>query len=533
VERARRKDIRDYSAIDNATIFSDARIKAHRPDYKTFPFTVVRTWKIKKKSTYFLPNWTPFNGEDIPVMKASLKVSYPKGFDLRFKELNMPDVRTETTADDRNIIQWAFKDYDPHDLEPFAPLFSDRRPLVYLAPANFDLDGVNGQMDSWASFGKFITQLNKDRQELPEKTLEEIKQLVAGVDSITEKIQKLYEYMQDRTRYVSIQIGIGGWQPFDAETVDQLGYGDCKALSNYMKALLMAEGIESHYTLVRAGTHSSRIISDFPNNDFNHAILCVPLEKDTVWLECTSQHNPWGFLGDFTDGRDVLVIDNGVGKIARTPTSSEKNNTRKTTGFIDLDDHGNALAKSETLFKGTYYDQNMTIINYLDEKDRTKKLTKSLHFPGFNLNNYSFAESKTRDPSITRKLEFSVEDLASPVGTRRMLPLNILHKHIYVPRNIKNRKWPVFIQRGWQESDKWEIKIPEGFNIDAIPGKVEISTPYGNYTAIVSYEENTITYSREFIVYRGKYPAEDYSEFRDFLSTVVKADQQKCLLSTK
>jgi len=52
---------------------------------------------------------------------------------------------------------------------------------------------------------------------------------------------------------VSIQIGIGGWQPFDASTVQRLSYGDCKALANYMKTLLEAVGLSANYCLVNAG----------------------------------------------------------------------------------------------------------------------------------------------------------------------------------------------------------------------------------------------------------------------------------------
>lgn len=533
VEKARASDIKDISAIDNATIFSDSRVKAFWPEYKTFPLTVVRSWEVKKKSAFFLPHWTPFHGEDIPVLNASLKVDYPKGYQLNYRELNMGDIRKETFTVDQSILEWTFKDYLPEDLEPFSPYYTNRRPFVLLIAGTFDLDGVEGKMDSWESFGKFISQLNQNKQNLPETTLSDITQLVAGVEATSEKVRLIYDYMQNRTRYVSIQIGIGGWQPFDAETVDKLGYGDCKALTNYMRALLMAAGIESHYTLVRAGTYASHTITDFPNNDFNHAILCVPLENDTSWLECTSQHFPCGFLGDFTDGRPVLVVENGTGKLVQTPSYSEQNNTRKTDGILTVDKMGNATASSQTQFSGTYYEESSRLINYMDEADRRKKLIQALHTTGFKLDNYSFTENKDNNPTIGRQLNFSISDYATNVGNRWFLPLNLINKHTYVPNSSNKRKWSVFIQRGWHESDNWEIQLPENFKADAVPEPIDITTPFGTYKSLAVWQEGKIKYSREFIVYKGEYPPTEYQKFRDFLASVAKADQQKCLVSAE
>ena len=81
--------------------------------------------------------------------------------------------------------------------------------------------------------------------------------------------------MQKSTRYVNVSLGVGGWQPIAAKDVYKHGYGDCKALSNYMKALLKEAGITAHYTLVNAGARARRLLADLPGSSFNHAILCV------------------------------------------------------------------------------------------------------------------------------------------------------------------------------------------------------------------------------------------------------------------
>ena len=154
----------------------------------------------------------------------------------------------------------------------------------------------------------------------------------------------VYEYFQNKTRYVNVQIGIGGWQPIEANTVDRLGYGDCKALAFYLKTLLDKVGVKSYYTIIHAGNDAEALIKDFPSNQFNHVILCVPMEnkKDTIWLESTNQIIPFGYIGTFTDDRDALLIDESGGRIVHTPKYTAQDNIIIRKATVTLMENGQA-----------------------------------------------------------------------------------------------------------------------------------------------------------------------------------------------
>src|SRR6185312_11941569 len=121
------------------------------------------------------------------------------------------------------------------------------------------------------------------------------------------------------THYVGIELGIGGWQPFDAASVYKQRYGDCKALANYMVALLKEAGIHAYPVLIRAGADADPIDTDIACNQFNHVIAAALAGRDTVWLECTSQTLPPGYLSSFTADRNGLLLDDSGGHLVHTP----------------------------------------------------------------------------------------------------------------------------------------------------------------------------------------------------------------------
>lgn len=93
-------------------------------------------------------------------------------------------------------------------------------------------------MSSWQSYGIWQNSLLTGRDQLAEPIKLKLRELTAGCNTPREKVQAVYNYLAETTRYVSIQLGIGGLQPIAASDVCRAGFGDCKGLSNYTHAML-------------------------------------------------------------------------------------------------------------------------------------------------------------------------------------------------------------------------------------------------------------------------------------------------------
>ncbi|NOZ46343.1 MAG: DUF3857 domain-containing protein, partial [Chlorobi bacterium] len=297
IKRIKQSEIKDYSAINNATLFDDTRVKYINPKTLTFPFTVEYEYKIDYKGFLNFPQWKIYDDYNISTERTLYKAIIPKNYQLRIKNVNI-DLPPKITYHNKYIeYLWDTLFVPSINEEPFNPYEMESLPHIVLAPEYFKIAGFEGNMNSWNNFGKWVNKLLEKENSLPLSTIEQLKEIISESNSTTDKIRLIYNYMQNKTRYVSIQIGIGGWKPYDANTVDRLCYGDCKALTNYTKFLLDAIGIKSYYTLVAAGKKAPEINKNFPSNIFNHVILCIPFEnQDTVWLECTNQNIPFGYL---------------------------------------------------------------------------------------------------------------------------------------------------------------------------------------------------------------------------------------------
>ncbi len=530
IKKIKNKEIFDVSQYDGFSLYTDNRLKIIRKPILHLPYTVEYEYEISFKGILSFPSWHPVPDYKVAVQNSILKISSPKEYNFRTESINFNGNKTINELKNEKIYSWEINNLKSFYEEDLNETIENLVPYVLVAPNDFELDNYKGNAETWSNFGEWINKLNSDRNILPQETIIKIKELTKEAKTDKEKVKIVYEYMQNKTRYVNISLGIGGWQPFKAEETDKTGYGDCKALSFYTKSLLDAVGVASNYAFIKAGRSTLPLKINFPSNQFNHATLCVPNKGDTIWLECTSQTNPFGYIGTFTDDRDAIIIDeNGEGKLAHTTIYPEEVNTQiRTVNFI-LDETGNINGKINTEYSGLQY-ENVNRYLVLSKEEQKKKLDKRISIPNMRIEDFSFDEKKDLLPSITEIIKMNVQKYASTSSNRLFLLPNILNRSEYIPKKIENRKTNIIFRRGYIDVDTIKYKLPQNYKIEFIPKDIEIDTKFGKYSLQFKIVGKELVYTRKLSLHKGNFPPKDYSDLRKFYQIIYKNDKKIVVL---
>lgn len=525
------KDIKDVSAVDGFSMYLDDRVKYFDFTATSYPFTVEYILEEESSNTLFLPKWIAVSEYDVGVESSSVNFINHTQLPVRIKEKNFENWNVEK-SNNGNSYFYKIENIAPVPDEVLSPVLSELTPSIIFAPSEFQLEGVKGKFENWEDFGKwYYTNLLKDKQDLSESEKQHAQKLVENVDDPAEKIRILYEYLQTKTRYINVSIGIGGWEPYPASYVGSKSYGDCKALSNYMLSLLQTVGIEAFYTIVSAeGSRRVDIDKDFAYMQGNHIILNVPNGEETIWLECTSQQTAFNYLGKFTDDRYALSVTPEGGKIVRTQHFPAEVNKEIIKGSGEVSSDGKLTAKISVASSGLQYDWAYRM-SFEGSKEQKKILNDAFgNLPNLDIKNYSL-DNNRKDAIFTKNVELESVQFAKVFGNNmalNILPAGLMGTSL---KKDNNRKFPFEVRFGYMDESEFEIKIPKEYKIDGIFEPIFYETEFGNYhLSVVSKDENVLTVKRKLLVNDGEYPKEKFNDYVEFRRKISSFDNTKILL---
>lgn len=533
IKKFKKRDFSSRSNFQNFVLFSDNKVSFLTYTPREYPYTVKYTSKIRTLNSLFLPDWRPLEGYKVSVQKSSYQLINEANIPIRYSERNLDSLKI-IRRNSEYELSYSVEDIMAKSYEEFSPSFNKMAPGVLVALEKFSLEGITGESHNWKDFGKWqYENLVAGQGDLSDVIVRKISDLTKDAETDEEKARIIYKYVQDNSRYIAVNLGIGGLKPYKAEEVDRLGYGDCKGLTNYTRALLKSQGIDSDYTVIYGGPKRD-IDPGFTKMQGNHVILSIPRENDDdIWLECTSQDAPFNYLGDFTDDRFALKVKPTGGEIVRTKKYSEEENLQSINAIIEINPEGGFKAKLERASYGVPYgDIYLLELQTEDVKENFYRENWS-EFENIAFEEISFNNDKYQI-EFKESLKFQADRFCSFAGDRLLIPLNFIDDFHFKVDKDEQRKNNIKIVRGFTFKDSFTYKIPSGYSIEAIPEGLELKSDFGevslNISVLNDNENIQIIVDRYLKLSEGEWAPEKFEKFRNFINQIHQLSNQKAVI---
>jgi tetratricopeptide (TPR) repeat protein len=385
---------------------------------------------------------------------------------------------------------------------------------------------------TWEDVGRYYWRLIRD-QLRPEASIRAAaEEALQGVDRTDQRavVRALYGYVVSRTRYVALEFGIHGYQPYPVDRVLARRFGDCKDKASLLHALLEAAGVDSRIVLLRM-----RSLGAVPSEPaslavFNHAILYVP--SLDWYLDGTAEFHGATELPGADRQASILVVEpNGQSRFTTTPAAAADGNVTDVRLELALRPAGTADVKAETRIRGTEAPVYRRSYQTPATRRTTLERVWSQSFPGLSVGEVSADGLSQLDRDVTLDFQMHVPRYAevSAAGLR-FLPVPGNHNYLQGLAPLSERSRDLMLDGPTVSRFHFLYQLPHGYVVDELPQPLATSTPFGHAQFGCRAEGTELECTGEVAVTTARVSAKDYPAFRAFLSEVDQALAKKVLV---
>ncbi len=492
-----------------------------------FPWYIDVRYRKEIKSLFFWPDWHPQSR--IPVLSSSYTLINKKNISYQTRSVGAIPA-ADTSGSRKEILKWRMTRIPAADYEDFMAPEDKLQTALLFKPLTFELDDVRGTLDSWDDVAAWYNSLASSQYNLSLKMRRQVRELVRDITDDKKKVHTLYRYLQDNTRYVAIELGIGGWKPYAAREVYENKYGDCKDLSTMMVAMLEAVGIPAYPALILT-RDKGQLKPDFPSSQFNHCIAFVPLKGDSLWLECTSDYTRPGHVPHWLQDAYALVVRGDKGELVHIPITPAEKNSIHTLTRASIHSDGNINFQTTISLTG---DPRLRVISPLTsykDQDKIAYLKRLISKTGsLNLKSHSWTDN---GDTLTIKLRGKLVRAARKSGRRLFFQPSLfstLTRDNMPDEEVTDRHYPLFFDYAYIRRDEIEFKLPAGYHLEAGADAMTLEAAFGSYRYDYSVSSRIIRFTREFKRTAARVPLTAYGDYLDFIKKIIQQDKTKFVL---
>jgi hypothetical protein len=523
-----KKAITKIEGFDPSNLYSDATTQVFTLSEAREGDIMDVTFLHEFKSLAFCP---PMDFQrDIPIIERRVNITVPKNVKTDLVSLNFDKEPSYATHDSGQHVKhmWLQNNIPAFERESGMPS------PVEVVPFVIPLIGTTHKLDetldlsSWDGVGDWYRGLCKG-------SIDGGPEIDALIDELglrglppAEAAKKAYDYVRAKIRYVSIQLGIGGYRPHQASAVYECKYGDCKDKATLLSSLLAGVGIRNGYVLVRT-RGSLPIPKDRPTLHFNHCISWVDVEDEVRFLDPTCADCAWGELPPMDEGAFALAVYEEHAEPLDLPVSSAGANRRE--DYLNITVHGDGTASFEHRIAAAGVYRRVYRNMFLREGGIAPEeiIRKRLYDRGFDV---------TVEPTILTGLEETADSLfATTTGTIEkfgkpeagMVIMNPRFVQLQMPdvEQDNDRKYPFVVGIPRTKILRLKIAYPADWTLTELPEDVAVGGEGFEYTAIATGGDGTLMWMSRLVTRRMEVPPSEYGAFYEDCQTVKAAERRE------
>src|ERR1700722_10809255 len=542
-------EVKDKDAVDRAfrggELVDDVKFRVLQIPAADPGNIVGYEYEVEEQPFYLQDMWY-FQGED-PVREGHYSLQLPSSWEFKVSWLNHPEVTA--TDGGSNLWRWTVKDVEgirkEEDMPPVSGV-EGQMIVTFFPPGGRALNGFA----AWNDMGKWYGDLVGSRVAASPEIKQQVATLTTSKSTQLQKMQALAQFVQHDIRYVAIELGIGGLQPHAAPQVFSHHYGDCKDKATLMRSMLQEIGVESYFVVINS--QRGVVTRDMPAHDgFNHVITANKLPDGVAGtaLIATMQHpklgkilffdptdelTPFGQIrGDLQDNYALLVTLDG-GELIGLPQQPSAMNSIQRTATLTLDPSGTLRGDVKEVRLGDRASSERWRLRTIsNDQDRIKPIESLLagSLSSFRITKATLINLSFADQPFGFNYSFESERYAKNAGGLLLLRPRVLGVKAQGLLETKEaRKFPVEFEGPVRDTDKFEITIPPGYEVDDLPPPVDADYSFASYHSKIEVKGNVIGYTRTFEVKELSVPVDKAEDLRKFYRTIAGDERNTVVL---
>lgn len=483
-----------------------------------------------------------------PVLKANYRVEYPSSYQLLISWINWPEIPVTFKPGVFTVSLFSIPAIKDEPLMPPDEAVAGRL-QVRFKPASTPKYGIF--FSDWKDMGLWYERLSSERRQPDENVRARANELVSGLADLKNRIEKLAAFVQQEIRYVSIQIGIGGYQPHKASEILAKGYGDCKDKATLLAAFLDTVKVDSYYLIVNTFPKVVKENSQVSLFCFNHVVLAIKLpdeklyESSTAVVEVpgigrllifdpTMPHTPIGHVPFYLQNNCGLLVAGENSRLIKIPGSSSEKPQLIRRGRFMLSTDGTLSGEVSETLSGLQAEVARLELRNVNERKRREKIEKFLadSVGSFMLEKYDYINLDDPEKNLEIHYSFRSNNYLNRTGdvlSFRPTVLALLEDY-EILKQKGERKYPLLTGGAGTSRDELEIILPKDFTVEVLSPPVELSNDFAEYHSYLELEGGVLKLTRHFVLKEDYLPPERFNEAVEIFRLISKEERRRLLL---